>query len=860
MSRFVLPVLISFFAASLAAQTASTPTVDGKPAAAAPAPRPRLASTAKRNENVAIFFIDTNAIKEANTRVGAAATAVAEPRAESQYFAAEHGRPASETLVLRPAPASPAWHGDLGYSHQNSVFNSRTFFQVGPVQPSRRNAGNLRLAGPLPGAAGFLTGTLYNRDTRGMVNGNVMVPLPEERMPRVADPARRAFIQRVLDAYPAEPPNRPDFDRRTLNTNAPQRVDELGGSLRWDLSLRDRSRLFLSHTLDRQRIRAFQFVAGMNPDTEIHTHRARLTWNYEISARTTLSLAGAFHRVRSVLSAEPNAIGPRIRFGTQIEDIGPASQFPIDRATNSYRYGAAVAHTAGRHALTAGADVTRFQLNGIESNNLRGYFQFMNNYGRSAIENLLLGTPSTYEVVTGNLSRGFRNWSVNGYAADQWQVNARLQVYFGVRYNLESRPVEVNGFDTLPYSTDANNVSPRFSLAFQPGAGWTVRAMYVTTFGQILPVTYQQIRNNPPHVRYLMVNDPDLLNPLAGASLDAASSGRHSVVLISPDLATPYSHQYNATVEHALGGGLLRVSYIGSRTMKLLNSFTTNRAEPVPGIPLTSATVHDRRPDPGYYEKWNILNGGVAYFDAGQVAWDLPLRRGVAAGVSYTFSKAIDLGPDFSATAANRDLLNTRNQWQHEAFKDRKGLSDFDSPHALAVNYSWDLPAPAAGPSWLRAAARGWQVGGANLWKKGMPMTFFIGSDAPGYGNVDGSASDRPHVLDPSVLGAVASHPDTAPLTFTRERFDFIHPGEPRGSVGRNTFRKARLWNWNAAVSRQFRLRQDWLAQLRFEAFNLSNTPQFDEANRNLSNPAFGKITNTLNDGRVLQAGFRLSF
>jgi hypothetical protein len=36
------------------------------------------------------------------------------------------------------------------------------------------------------------------------------------------------------------------------------------------------------------------------------------------------------------------------------------------------------------------------------------------------------------------------------------------------------------------------------------------------------------------------------------------------------------------------------------------------------------------------------------------------------------------------------------------------------------------------------------------------------------------------------------------------------------------------------------------------------NHAQFDEPQRNLSSPAFGKITNTLNDGRVFQLGLRL--
>jgi hypothetical protein len=45
---------------------------------------------------------------------------------------------------------------------------------------------------------------------------------------------------------------------------------------------------------------------------------------------------------------------------------------------------------------------------------------------------------------------------------------------------------------------------------------------------------------------------------------------------------------------------------------------------------------------------------------------------------------------------------------------------------------------------------------------------------------------------------------------------------------------------------------------VRAEAYNLTNHPQFDEPQRNFSSPSFGRITNTLNDGRVLQIGLRL--
>ena len=135
-----------------------------------------------------------------------------------------------------------------------------------------------------------------------------------------------------------------------------------------------------------------------------------------------------------------------------------------------------------------------------------------------------------------------------------------------------------------------------------------------------------------------------------------------------------------------------------------------------------------------------------------------------------------------------------------------------------------------------------------------------MGSDAPGFGNVDGGPSERPNVVDPSVLGMTIGNPDTAPLILRRERFGYIQPGEDRGNLGRNTLRKGGIANCNAALAKSWKWggRGERTVELRGEAFNLTNTPQFDEAQRNITSPAFGKITNTLNDGRVLQFALRL--
>jgi hypothetical protein len=828
------------------------------PAPAPPKPAPvksqRMSASAMRNENVAIYRIDTNAAKEASVRSGSNVTLLSEAPAESNWFAAELGRPASGNLNLTVAPRIPAWHGELFHRHQNSAANARSFFQVGSVQPSRQNAYGAQATGSA-GRLGYLTLSAGQRKVRGMVNGNVLVPLPEERTPLATDPAVRAFVQKLLNGFPNIAPNRPDFDARALNINAPQSINETDYSFRLDRDLGQNRRAALSWTESRQAIDAFQFVAGQNPDTTLGNQALRLHFTHRV-AGGDLQWNAQFQRNRSLLVPEPNAVGPRVRFGFQIEELGPDSSFPIDRVQNNFRYGFGYSRLAagGRHQLFAGGDYTRLQLNGLEAHNLRGMFQFQNNFGRTAIENLRLGIPTIYEAVTGDLSRGFRQSAGNLYFADRIRLHARLQVYLGLRYSPEGAPFEVSGRGDIPYPCDCNNLSPRAALALKLSNAWTARAQYSLHYSPIPPVTWQQIRANEPHATYITVNNPDLLHPLRDIGITGTQP---AITVLSNPLRTPYQHLYSLVLERSLPGrAVFRAGYTGSRAIKLLTGIVLNRAVPKDGIPYTTATINARRPDPTFGELRTVQNNGIAYYDGAQASIDLPLRKGFSGGAVYTFGKAIDTGSDFTATGANRDMLNGRAQYQYEQIADRKGLSNYDQTHSLSIRWVYDLPFH-AGPSWLLS---GWQFSGINNFRTGTPLTLFIGSDAPGFGNVDGSGGDRPNILDPSILGRTMSHPDIAPLILQRSRFAYLPVGAQRGSLGRNVFRKGKIANWNLALQKSWRLRHfhEPTLQLRGEAYNGFNTPQFDEPQRNLSSPAFGKITNTLNDGRVFQVSFRV--
>lgn len=804
-----------------------------------------MGATAMRNENVAIYLIDTNAAKEVSIRTGSQITLVTEAAVESNHFAADQGRGASGGFIFNPPARPSGWHGELYERLQNSVFNARTFFQVGPVQPSRQNAYGGRATGDL-GKAGYLTVNLGQRKVRGMVNGNVLVPLPNERTSTSPDPAVRAVVNKMFQAYPNIAPNRTDFDMRALNTNAPQRIDETDFNVRYDTIVKAKNKIGLYYATNQQHIKAFQLVAGQNPNTDLSNHTGRATL-----VRGNLQLTAQFQRNVSLLVSEPNAVGPRVRFGYQIEELGPDSGFPVDRAQNTFRYGWAYSKllAGGRHQIFAGGDYQRTQFNGIEASNIRPYFQFQNNFGRTAIENFRYGTPSTFEIVLGDMARGFRQSAGNAYIADRIKLTPNLQLYIGLRYSPEGSPFEVTGRGKIPYPCDCNNLAPRVSLAWRGPRNWTARAMYSVNFSAIPGVTYQQVRANAPYAQYISLTNTDFLNPLRDILSGSAGPVQSPLTVLPEDLRTPYSHLYSFVLERqSATKGMLRFGYTGSRSMKLLTGVVLNRALPQAGIPYTTATINDRRPDPRVGELRTVQNNGIAYYDGAQVSYDLPYRRGFNAGVSYTFGKAIDTGVDYTATAANRDMLNGRAQYQYNQIGDRRGLSNFDVTHAVALRWLYDLP-------WF-----GLQLSGISAFRSGTPFTLYIGSDSPGFGNVDGSGGDRPNLLDPSILGLTVGHPDVAPLILSRDKFAYLTPPVQAGNLGRNVMRKGKIANWNLAVQRAWRLRtpRETTLQLRGEAYNSFNTPQFDEPQRNYSSPAFGKITNTLNDGRVFQLGLRV--
>ncbi|MSO19488.1 MAG: hypothetical protein EXQ56_03355 [Acidobacteria bacterium] len=143
-------------------------------------------------------------------------------------------------------------------------------------------------------------------------------------------------------------------------------------------------------------------------------------------------------------------------------------------------------------------------------------------------------------------------------------------------------------------------------------------------------------------------------------------------------------------------------------------------------------------------------------------------------------------------------------------------------------------------------------------------------------------ASDRPNLLDTSILGRSIDHPDTSRAMLSADScrriptvgpdganfrvyecqyFNTNLPVGGRGDLGYNVLRSDGVHNWNVALEREFALGKaaaDTSLQFRGEFINFLNQPQFAEPNLRISSDTFGEITNTANRGRLVQLGLRL--
>jgi hypothetical protein len=599
-------------------------------------------------------------------------------------------------------------------------------------------------------------------------------------------------------------------------------------------------------------------------------------------------------------------------------------------------------------------------------------FQGTNGIGSgNSFADFLMGLPHDYfqsPAAPSNVRTKFSHV----FAQDEWRATKKLTLTLGVRYEYSSPKLDTKGrsFSLIPgqqstvftkapvslvFPGDANapkgtnfpdktNFAPRIGIAWDPrGDGKTsIRAGFGMFYDVLKGEDSLQFNGQPPFFAIsafgfassggpeasVCVPPNDCLGaPFAAVgvtnafpskppnpSIDFGAAGflpfnsGGSIFYVDPHLKTPYTYQYNLSVQRQIARNtLLEIGYLGSSSHGLTTLVDANptvlgtydrKLNLLPGnvsCPLAAASCTD-------------LSGNTVFTSLAASAEFKNLTKASYNGLEVSFQKQVsdtkylgrtyfELGYTFAHSIDNTSGFRNRNStvpaYQPNLFR---ASSDFDVKHRITFSGGWDLPFDRQWSSGPKRLLGGWSVYPVFSWRTGFPRdvysSIFTSSNLnPGpsgagdpflvYANLVGPIQTYdPHqvqtlggnsgnfYLNPNSFSTAQNATDPAVLctppvagTFPTDNQAVNCPNlRTYGTLPRNFFRGPGRTNLDLSLSKVTPLYGERLKlEIRGDFFNIFNHAEWNDPNTNIVSSHFGQITGTAPQ-RIIQLAGRLSF
>jgi Carboxypeptidase regulatory-like domain len=494
------------------------------------------------------------------------------------------------------------------------------------------------------------------------------------------------------------------------------------------------------------------------------------------------------------------------------------------------------------------------------------------------VATFLLGLPTDSRRAAGDSSAKLSHYEYHGFLQDEIRLTKGLTVTAGIRYSYVQAMKEArNAFSGLDYLTgnylmavtnpvtgdgpnmrerwvdpDWNNFAPRLGIAWLLNEKTTIRAgagIYYSFTDY--PQYFADPAGNWPFgfsdtvgpLNDFFVDTP-MSNPFVnspGVTLPTSPEGQGGYSM-NPRMRTPYSSQWNFSIQRQLPSNmLLDLSYVGSNSVKLLQSRAENRAIPGPG------PVQARRPNPKYNAITWDDNGPPSNYNGLSVKLQKRFSAGLSFLSSYTWGHNLDIySTERGGTSGGpQDPLYWRADY---------ASSTADVKHAFLLSGVYELPFGkgkahlTSGP--LSYIFGNWEWSNILGLYGGQPVAVTLGFDNASLGAAGGQRPDLvgdPILSDPTRLRWFNTAAFARP-----EQFKF-------GNAGRNLFRGPSLKNFDTALMKNFILHEQKTLQFRAEAFNALNLVNFGQPVSNFSSQDFGVILSA-RASRSIQLSLKLSF
>ena len=575
--------------------------------------------TGTRGATFQINGVNNDDSSENQNRQGASLSTIKEFQVITNNFTAEFGRGYGVVVLVQTINGTNNLHGDVYWYHNDSALNAKSFFSPGKKPVSRRNQFGFTSGFPILRNLLFGFVSLDHVENTGANNYVRDVFLPSERNPAnwfLQTPANntaanRAFIQSVLDRFPAELiPN----DPRSARTFAGQQgfdfpARDYSGRFDWNPFQADSVTARWQYT--RQRFVADDIIKGERADQNNKQQNFGLTETHLFSSKTVGEFRYGLGLRTTLVNITAGNDTPIIRFTNPINIsasiIGNAGAFPIQRYQTDNQFVYNLTTVAGNHYLKMGTDIRRQRLDDLADNFSRGFYTFGTtcngiNYV-TGFNAFLNGCVATFQKGYGPFFLENRIRESNFYGEDNWKVRPNLTLNLGLRYEYVSAPTEAANRIHYGIGADKDNLEPRFGFAWSPDfkSGFlhtlfrnagdsSIRGGYGIYHGRIFQSVFSQsgatVRFNPPNAFFYnqtgapttLFNPNNLVDPTNGfVFVPGPQTARHAEAVIDPSLEMPYTQQWSLSFEREMPfASKIRATYTGNRGIGLLRFALNN--------------------------------------------------------------------------------------------------------------------------------------------------------------------------------------------------------------------------------------------------------------------------------------------
>ena len=802
------------------------------------------------DSNFTFDGVDTSGVQEqtqkADTRLNIALDAIAEFRVSTGVYTAESGSAGGAQVNVISKSGSNSYHGSGFYALRNDALDARSPFDdpTTGLPPFTLHQFGGSLGGPIKNDKAFF---YVNYEGLRQRLGQTFINFVPNAAFRAQVLAKSPALKPILDAYPTGgSPVDSITDQITKVANDTVRENAL--MLRFDYLFSDKTTMYGRYNVDHAYID--------NPTDALGTHNVIP----HIPTNLVLQLQHSFSpiTINEWKFGFNRANYHNFTYGTAALDVSPGpfdgiSGTSLDTEVgNTFSYIDNLTMIRGRHALKAGLDIRRIQLNNsgntltTSSITYASADDFINNKAASAT--LLQG-----EGVVGN-----RRTFYQGYFQDEFKVTQNLTLNLGLRYEYYTVAREIlnrsavvdivgcGGFcpkGTSYYDPNKKDLGPRVSLAWTPPLlhGKTViRTGYGIYYGGNQNDDFSDPAESAVPRYSLSSSDfPALSFPLL-AFLDPKNQ------LFSPKAIDRHrkdlSYQnWDFIVQQQLPHNFVaQVGYVGSAGHHLFTRYTINLIDPATG----------KRPLAGFGSFGLKANDGNNNFNALQASIERRFFNGLLFQTNYMWSHGIT---DASIGAGESVAFQNQNCRRCD-----RSDTNIDVRHNVTMNTVYQLPF-GRGKRFLNGnglASRllgGWTLAGIVSARTGLPINITVtrkASDLP-----DGNTSNQ----RPNLVPGVPLYPANRTIFNWLNPAAFALPAKGTwGNLGRFIARGPGNFEIDSSLTKTFRLSERFSLNFRAAAFNLPNHPMYKNPSGSLgsftgSSPkpsaSFGKITNIINTG-----------